>query len=421
MSNRLIKNKTCVVVGASHAGVNCAFALRREGWDGDIILYDADPLLPYHRPPLSKAYLTSDDDIDKNLLKSAESYEKESISLNLGVSVKAIDRTHKNIILGDGSIQSYDKLVIATGARPIIPSIPGLANSNNAFPLRTATDVANIRHAVKNSNKKQVVVIGGGYIGLETAASLKKLGAKVTVLEREERILARVTAPEMSAFFQNLHLEKGVEICTNKNVIAIETNNGEEIVCCDDGTCYPTDIIIIGVGIFVNKELAMAAGLDIENGIKVDETAKTNDEDIYAIGDCTFHYNPHYGRYIRLESVQNAVDQAKVAAVSICGKETRYDTIPWFWSDQYDIKLQMVGLSQGYDQVIVRKEKNDNKCLSFWYFKGEILLAVDAVNNAKAYVYGTKLIKSGERINKEKLLDCEADLKMEHLISSKIS
>ena len=420
-SINLIKNKTCIVIGASHAGVNFAFALRREGWDGDIILYDADPLLPYHRPPLSKAYLTSDDDNDKNLLKSAESYDKEGISLNLGISVKAIDRTHKNIILADGSIQSYDKLVIATGARPIMPSIPGLANSNNAFALRTATDVANIHHAVKNSNKKQVVVIGGGYIGLETAASLKKLGAKVTVLEREERILARVTAPEMSTFFQNLHLEKGVEICTNKNVIAIETNNGEKIVHCDDGTSYKTDIVIIGVGIIVNKELASAAGLDIENGIKVDETAKTNDEDIYAIGDCTFHYNPHYGRNIRLESVQNAVDQAKVAAASICGKETRYDTIPWFWSDQYDVKLQMVGLSQGYDQVILRKEKNDNKCLSFWYFKGEILLAVDAVNNAKAYVYGTKLIKSGERINKENLINCEDDLKIAHLINPIIS
>ena len=420
-SINLINNKTCIVIGASHAGVNFAFALRREGWDGDIILYDADPLLPYHRPPLSKAYLTSDDDNDKNLLKSAESYDKEGISLNLGISVKAIDRTHKNIILADGSIQSYDKLVIATGARPIMPSIPGLANSNNAFALRTATDVANIHHAVKNSNKKQVVVIGGGYIGLETAASLKKLGAKVTVLEREERILARVTAPEMSTFFKNLHLEKGVEICTNKNVIAIETNNEEKIVHCDDGTSYKTDIVIIGVGIIVNKELASAAGLDIENGIKVDETAKTNDEDIYAIGDCTFHYNPHYGRNIRLESVQNAVDQAKVAAASICGKETRYDTIPWFWSDQYDVKLQMVGLSQGYDQVILRKEKNDNKCLSFWYFKGEILLAVDAVNNAKAYVYGTKLIKSGERINKENLINCEDDLKIAHLINPIIS
>tara|TARA_R110002049_G_scaffold25956_1_gene90677 strand:+ start:1578 stop:2849 length:1272 start_codon:yes stop_codon:yes gene_type:complete len=420
-SINLINNKTCIVIGASHAGVNFAFALRREGWDGDIILYDADPLLPYHRPPLSKAYLTSDDDNDKNLLKSAESYDKEGISLNLGISVKAIDRTHKNIILADGSIQSYDKLVIATGARPIMPSIPGLANSNNAFALRTATDVANIHHAVKNSNKKQVVVIGGGYIGLETAASLKKLGAKVTVLEREERILARVTAPEMSTFFKNLHLEKGVEICTNKNVIAIETNNEEKIVHCDDGTSYKTDIVIIGVGIIVNKELASAAGLDIENGIKVDETAKTNDEDIYAIGDCTFHYNPHYGRNIRLESVQNAVDQAKVAAASICGKETRYDTIPWFWSDQYDVKLQMVGLSQGYDQVILRKEKNDNKCLSFWYFKGEILLAVDAVNNSKAYVYGTKLIKSGERINKENLINCEDDLKIAHLINPIIS
>ena len=409
--------KTCIVIGASHAGVNFAFSLRREGWTGDIILYDSDPMLPYHRPPLSKAYLTSDDGIEKNLLKSAESYDKEGITLNLGVSVRTIDSNQKNIILGDGSKQKYDKLVIATGARPIMPPIAGLANCNNVFPLRTAADVTEIRNALERSNKKRVVVIGGGYIGLETAASLKKLGASVTVLEREERILSRVTAPEMSTFFQKLHADNGVEVLTSKNVVRIEWDSEEKEVICDDGTSYPADMIIVGVGILVNKELAVSAGLTIENGIKVDETAKTSDDDIYAIGDCTFHYNPHYKRYIRLESVQNAVDQAKVAAAAICGKEAKYDTIPWFWSDQYDLKLQMVGLSEGYDKVLVRNESNDNKSFSVWYFKEGSLLAVDAVNNAKAYVYGTKFIKSGERIDPLKLIDLGLEFKPANLLA----
>jgi len=410
-------NKKCVVIGASHAGVNFAFALRREGWEGDIILFDADPLLPYHRPPLSKAYLNSDDGIEKNLLKSAESYDKEGVTLKLGVKVNSINRQKKHIVLSDGSEQSYDKLVLATGARPIIPPIPGLMSSNKIFPLRTAADVANIRTCLAESKNKRVVVIGGGYIGLETAASLKKLGASVTVLEREERILARVTAPEISAFFQNLHAENGVDIFTQQNVSAIETKTEEKVVKCDDGACYTADIIIVGVGIHVNTELAASAGLTIENGIKVDETAKTSDDDIYAIGDCTFHFNPHYNRFVRLESVQNAVDQAKVAAADICGKETKYDTIPWFWSDQYNVKLQMVGLSNGYDQVVLRKEVDSEKCFSAWYFKGDRLLAVDAVNNAKAYVYGTKFIKSGDKIDKAKLVDLEVEFKPIHLLA----
>lgn len=396
---------TCAVIGASHAGVNFAFSLRREGWQGDIVLFDADPWLPYHRPPLSKAYLTSEDGIENNILKSAESYEKEGITLRLGTRVSAINRKEKSISVGDGSHQAYHKLVIATGARPIIPPIPGIDSAKNLFPMRTAEDANNIRNTFQESKNKRVVVIGGGYIGLETAASLKKLGAEVTVLEREERILARVTAPELSDFFQKLHAEHGTAIFTNKNVVAIETSNDYNEVVCSDGTCYVADMIVLGVGIRVNTELAAAAGLEIENGIRVDATACTNDKDIYAIGDCTFHYNPHYGRFIRLESVQNAVDQAKVAAAAICGKNPTYDAIPWFWSDQYDIKLQMVGLSMGYNQLLIRVEKDKENCFSVWYFKEEALLAVDAVNNGKAYVLGTKFIKSGQKIDKLKLAD----------------
>ncbi|WP_370980917.1 NAD(P)/FAD-dependent oxidoreductase [Agaribacterium sp. ZY112] len=408
--------KVCAVIGASHAGVNFAFAMRKEGWQGQIILIDSDPTTPYHRPPLSKAYLTSDDAIDKNLLKNIDTYEKSNIELRLGQTVSKIDREKQILLLADGSEQPYDKLVYATGARPFIPPIPGLENAAKCYPLRTAEDVNNIRKAFNQSEQKRVVVIGGGYIGLETAASLKKLGGDVSVLEREERILQRVTAPHMSAFFQDLHANNGVNVFTSKNVSAIEQGDTCNQVLCDDGTRLDADLIIVGVGIRVNAELAQEAGLEVEVGLKVNQCAQTNDSNIYAIGDCTVHHNPHYDRMIRLESVQNAVDQAKVAAAAICGKDVTYNTIPWFWSDQYDIKLQMVGLSQGYSDIIVREEEGEGTRFSVWYFKDEELLSVDAVNFAKAYVVGTKFIKGGDKVDKAKIADPSVEFKPANLI-----
>lgn len=412
----MVSEQKCIVIGASHAGVNLAFSLRKEGWEGAIELFDADPTLPYHRPPLSKAYLTSDDGIDKNLLKSKDSYSKFNISLNLGVSVDTIDRDNQTITTNDGVQHGYTKLVIATGARPFIPPIDGLNQASNLYPLRTAADVTNIRHALTQSIDKRVVIIGGGYIGLETAASMKKLGATVTVLEREERILARVTAPVMSEFFQKLHDENDVDVLTKKDVSSITTQGNKNIVSCSDGSQYQADVIVVGVGIRVNTELAEAAGLKLENGIAVDAATRTSDSNIYAIGDCSFHFNPHYDRNIRLESVQNAVDQAKISAASICGKDVSYNALPWFWSDQYNVKLQMVGLSQGYNKILVRDEPEDGHKFSVWYFKDDTLLAVDAVNNAKAYVLGTKFIKAGDVIDQAKLIDFDVDFKPVNLI-----
>jgi len=411
----LTKEQVCLVIGASHAGVNVGFALRKEGWSGRIVLFDADPNLPYHRPPLSKTFLSSESGIAQFLLKPAESYKKEQIELRLNTRVSRINKEEQNILLDDGSIISYDKLVIATGARPFIPPIEGLKNAQNAFPLRTAQDVFNIRISLQNSPNKKVVIIGGGYIGLEIAASLKKLGSQVTILEREERILARVTAPEMSAFFDDLHRRHGIQIHTQKHVTLIIQSNGLNVVQCGDGSQFEAEVLIIGAGIRLNTEPAESAGLNIENGIRVDEVARTSDKNIFAIGDITYHFNPHYGRYIRLESVQNAVDQAKVAAAGICGKQPVYDAIPWFWSDQYDVKLQIVGLSDGYDQLLIRNEEDTDK-FSVWYFKDNQLLAVDAVNNAKAYVLGAKLIKEKRPLNLENLLDSSVPLKMETLL-----
>ncbi len=407
---------TCVIIGASHAGVNCAFALRREGWEGAIHLYDSDPMLPYHRPPLSKGYLSGAEKIEDNVLKSADSYREENIHLHLGLKVTNIHPTDKHISLQDGSTQAYDHLVLATGARPLIPPIRGLESAQNIFSMRTAQDATDIREAFQASQNKRIAVIGGGYIGLETAASLKKLGAEAIILERENRILSRVTSPEMSQFFHQLHTEKGVQVWTQKNVVSVESNNQLNIIHCEDGTRYEADMIVLGVGIRVNTQLAETAGLDIHNGIRVDASTRTSDESIYAIGDCTYHHNPHYDCFIRLESVQNAVDQAKIAAAAICGKEPVYNSIPWFWSDQYDVKLQMVGLSNGYDEVVVRKEAGDGHRFSVWYFKGDTLLAVDAVNNAKAYVLGTKFIKGGTRVDKKQLADPTVDFKPAALI-----
>ncbi|WP_282074352.1 NAD(P)/FAD-dependent oxidoreductase [Maribacter aquivivus] len=397
-------NKICVVIGASHAGVNFAFALRKEGWEGNIILFDRDPEFPYHRPPLSKAYLTSEEGTQQDLLFPKQNYETDKITLKLGKTISSINRKEKSITVSDGLVQKYDKLVLTTGARPFIPQIKGLNSAKNVFAMRTAEDALNIRKSL-NKDRNKVVIIGGGYIGLETAASLSKLNASVTVLEREERVLSRVTAPEMSTYFKELHHKHGVSVLSNKNVTSVDFNNGINEVQCDDNSSYKADIIIVGVGIKVNTELAEETGLEIENGIKVDANCKTNDPNIYALGDCTFHFNPHYKKYIRLESVQNAVDQAKIAAKSICGEAVTYDSIPWFWSDQYDVKLQMVGLSQGYNQTIKRIETDRDNCQSVWYFKDDELLAVDAINNAKAYMLGTRFIQKNQKIDKLKLSD----------------
>jgi 3-phenylpropionate/trans-cinnamate dioxygenase ferredoxin reductase component len=380
------------IVGASHAGVTCAFALRSEGWTGPILLFDQDPNLPYQRPPMSKAFLSGDLSIADYSLKSEESYRKEGISLRLGQTVVGIDNDRKSLFMADGSRQTYEKLVLATGARPLIPPIEGLPDNPYVYSLRTAMDILSIREALRKGRKRKVVVIGGGYIGLETAASLRKLGAEVTLLEKEDRLLARVTSPILSDYFRDLHQRHGVHLEVRKQVIAVKNHYEHTLVCCADGTSYEADFVLVGTGIVVNTELAALAGLTLKDGIRVDERARTSDEVIYAIGDCTSHFNPHYGRYVRLESVQNAVDQAKVAAATICGKDPVYDAVPWFWSDQYDVKLQMVGLSQNYEETVIRRESTAD-CFSVWYFRQGKLLAVDAINCPKAFVVGTRLIR----------------------------
>ncbi|WP_049720962.1 NAD(P)/FAD-dependent oxidoreductase [Gilvimarinus polysaccharolyticus] len=419
MSHTTAAQQTCIVIGASHGGVNVAFSLRKEGWKGRIILIDRDPNYPYHRPPLSKTYLLNERDPQKILLKPVPSYLEQDITLHLGVEVSQIDKEQHVVTLSDGSTLHYDKLVLALGARPIIPPIAGIDTASNLFAVRTLADIDGIRNTIKVIEKPRAVIIGGGYIGLETAASLTKIGVEVTVLEREDRLLARVTTPYMSEFFNTLHSQHGVAIHTGKNVTSINQENSTSWVQCSDGSQYSADVIIVGVGIKVNQELAQEAGLHVDNGIVVDTCARTSDEHIYAVGDCTYHHNPLYDRYVRLESVQNAVDQAKVVAAAITKKQPSYNAIPWFWSDQYDIKLQMVGLSAGHNTIITRHEPDaSGHKFSVWYFLNERLLAVDTVNHAKAYVLATKIIKGAIKIDQNTLMDEQVDLTLEHLINA---
>ncbi len=410
MSDVTATDQRCVIIGASHAGVTCAFALRQEGYQGTITLIDKDPHLPYHRPPLSKSFLTEDEGIEKYQLKFRESYEKEGIELRLGETVEGIDKEKCTISVESGESIAYDQLVLATGASALVPPISGIDESRRVFILRCASDVLEIKRQFLQSSNKRVIIIGGGFIGLEMAASFRKLGAEVMILEREDRLLSRVTSHMMSQYFYDLHTGNGVEVVLNSQVAQINDHHNSCEVTCGDQSTYYADQVIMGTGISVNLELATQAGLQAKIGIEVNEQCQTSDPHIWAVGDCTQHPNPHYQRQVRLESVQNATDQAKIAAASICGKDTAYNSIPWFWSDQYDVKLQMAGLSEGYDTAVSRTESDSAK-RSVWYFRGDELLAVDAINNPKAYVLGIKFIKGRVKIDQTRLADPTVEIK----------
>ena len=411
--------KTCVIIGASHAGANCAMELRKQGWQGRVILIDTDAQIPYHRPPLSKAYLSMGDGADFNPLFAEERYREEDITLLLGRTVTSVDSGNRLVTLDDGTATNYDALVLATGASALIPPIAGIADCDKVRVLRNARDAKAIQSDFKATKNKRVVVIGGGYIGLETAASLKKMGGQVMVLEREERILARVAPTELARFFQRLHTENGVKIHIGVSARKVKETSKGITVICTDGSTYEADFILVGAGVRPNVSLAEQMGAALENGIKVNDQLQTSMKDVYAIGDVAQFYHPGYQKRMRLESVQNAVDQAKVVASNIVGTPKVYDALPWFWSDQFHVKLQMVGLSQGYTDLVVRTEADREDCFSIWYFKNDDLLAVDAVNNGKAFVLGTKFLKNNILVDKKKLGDGTLPFKPNVLMKNK--
>lgn len=394
--------KTCIVIGASHAAAQLAPSLRRFGWDGRIVVVGEEPWLPYHRPPLSKAYLSGEKSLNDVLIKTKAAYDKADVHLTLGVRVESIDRRRRELALDNGETLHYDKLALTLGARPRQMTVTGTALSG-VFYLRGLEDVNNIRHYV--GNRRDAVIVGGGYIGLETAASLRKAGMRVTILEALPRILQRVTAEPVSTFFERVHREEGVEIVVGAAVERLDGDAAVRQVVCSDGQVFPADVVIIGIGVAPNMELAAAAGLATDNGIVVDEYARTSDPDIVAAGDCTWHYNPIYKRFVRLESVQNATEQANVAAAAVCGKLEAYNALPWFWSDQYDLKLQIAGLSQGHDQVIVRGDSTAGRSFAVCYLKEGRLLAVDAINRPQEFMLGKRIIANRLEVNVDDLAD----------------
>ena len=381
-----------VIVGGSHAAAELSPALRQNGWKGDITIISADTLPPYHRPPLSKAYLNGAVSEEQLLIRKEAYYEKQAINLMLGKKVLRIDRDNCQLELDSGEVISYTKLALTTGASPRKIPLSG-SDLSGVFYLRDRADVEGIKAYVGVG--KSAVIIGGGYIGLETAASLRKSGMQVTLLEALPRVLERVTSAELSDFYTRMHREEGVEILTETTASEIVGDGKVEHVQLQDGTLIKADLVVIGIGVVPETALAEEAGLEVENGIVVDEYARTSDHNIVAAGDCSFHYNPIYHRHLRLESVQNANDQAKVAAKALCGELQAYHTLPWFWSDQYDVKLQIAGLSQGFDQVVFRGDSKQGRSFCAFYLAQGKLIAVDAINRPKEFMLCRRVLANG--------------------------
>ncbi|MCB1668292.1 MAG: NAD(P)/FAD-dependent oxidoreductase [Pseudomonadales bacterium] len=398
----------CVIIGGSHAAAQLAPSLRQGGWNGKITIISADPFPPYHRPPLSKAYLDGSSTLEQLQIRPPQFYEKNNIDLLLGSSVTEIDRKNRQVILHDGGKIPYTKLALTTGAKVRKIDIPG-SNLDGVHYLRDMGDVSQIKHFVGTG--KSAVIIGGGYIGLETAASLRKMGMEVTVLEAMPRVLQRVTTEEISAFYTRVHTEEGVRIITEAAVQSINGEHHAESVSLGSGEDLKADLVIIGVGVIPETELAEAAGLEINNGIVVNEFAQTSDPDIVSAGDCTFHYNPIYDRHLRLESVQNATDQAKVAANTLCGKLEPYRALPWFWSDQFDLKLQIAGLSQGYDQVVIRGDTSTGRSFAAFYLLDGKLLAVDAINRPQEFMLCRRQLTEIKTVDPARLADESISIK----------
>ncbi|OAL76281.1 pyridine nucleotide-disulfide oxidoreductase [Acinetobacter sp. SFB] len=396
-----------VIIGASHAAAQLSVSLRQEGWQGDIVMIGDEPYLPYHRPPLSKTFLSGDKSIQDLLIRSATFYEKQHIDFLHG-HVVSIDREQKMLKLADGSQMSYDKLAICTGARVRKLNIKG-SELKGVYYVRNAADIAAIQQHIQSA--KHAVMIGGGYIGLETAASLRKQRIQVSLLETAPRILQRVTAPELSEFYTRLHQAHGVQIYNHITLECIVGTAQVEGVLCADDKMIAADLVIVGIGVQPNIEVAEAAGIEVDNGIIIDAYGRTNDPDIVAAGDCTSHFNSRYQCQLRLESVPNANEQAKVAAATLCEKSKPYNVLPWFWSDQYDIKLQIAGLNHGYDQLVIRGDLQNSNNFAVFYFKNKQLIAADCINRPLEFMISKKIINDNIQIDPDYFADESMDLK----------
>jgi 3-phenylpropionate/trans-cinnamate dioxygenase ferredoxin reductase subunit len=394
-----------VIIGAGQAGVQAAATLRAEGFDGSLTIIGDEPYPPYQRPPLSKAYLAGSFARERLFLKPDSFYAEAACELRLGVQAQSIERAAKTVLLSDGSKLSYDRLLLTTGARVRKLPVPG-ADLSGVHYLRGIADVDTLRDNLKPGTR--LAVVGGGYIGLEVAAVAAKHGLRVSVIEAAGRVMIRSASPQISAFYEQVHRANGVEIQLGAMAAAFEGQARVEAVTTNLGR-VAADFVLAGIGIVPNCELAQAAGLACDNGIVVDEYAATSDPDIFAAGDCTNH-PALAGERVRLESVQNAIDQAKHAALAMLGRPVPYREVPWFWSDQYELKLQIAGLARSGDLTIVRGDPGLRKFAVF-HLRDGILAAVEAVNAAPEYIMGRKLIAGRVRIAPERLSDMNIPVK----------
>lgn len=424
------RDQQCIIVGASHAAIQLIISLRQQHWLGTITVISEEPNLPYQRPPLSKGFLANNLSAQKIALRAKAVYEKLNVRLMLGVKVTQLNARSQTVTLSTGETLSFDKLALCTGARVRRLTIAG-SDLSQVHYLRTLADAKSIQLASQSA--KHAVIIGGGYIGLETAASLRKLGINVTLLEAESRLLKRVACPEIATFYQQLHRQHGVNIHLNTKVEKISQSSTHPPQCvihfanngvassasgCANQQTLTADMVIVGIGVLPNVELAEQAGLEVNNGIVVNEFAQTSNPNIVAAGDCTFHPNDLLKRHLRLESVPNAVEQAKTAAASICNNPQPYNELPWFWSDQYSVKLQIAGINQGYTSVVIRgdihaslMEQPGGQGFSVFYLHQQKILAADCVNCPKNFMVVKKLIIQNQQISTKVLEDATFDLK----------
>mgnify|MGYP001391767866 CR=1 FL=1 len=394
-----------LILGAGQAGAALAAKLRALGHAGPVTLVGEEAAPPYQRPPLSKKYLLGEIGPERLWLRPPEFYAEQGIDLVLGAEAVAIDRAARSVALADGRRLSYDALALTTGSRPrLLPDAIG-GGLGGVYPVRSLADVD--RMAPEFRPGASVLIVGGGYIGLEAAAVAAAKGLEVTLIEAAPRILQRVAAPETSDYFRDLHRGRGVDLREGVGLARLEGEGRVARAVLADGASLDVDFVIVGIGILPNAEIAAAAGLPAANGIEVDEFCRTADPAIHAAGDCALF--PWRGRTIRLESVQNAIDQAEAAAATMLGQGAAYDPVPWFWSDQYDVKLQIAGLNLGYDRTVRRP--GAGAANSVWYYAGPRLLAVDAMNDPRAYMVGKRLIEAGKSPAPEAVADPAGDLR----------
>ena len=396
-----------IIIGAGQAGGQAAASLRQFKYEGRITLIGEEAYLPYQRPPLSKAYLAGELEADRLYLKPPAFYEKADISLLTETRIAAIDPWAKTLTSTDGITFSYSKLIIATGAPPRFLDCPG-GKLANIYSLRTIEESGQLQKHLTAGTR--MVIVGAGYIGLEVAAVARKHGLEVTVLEAEDRVLSRVTCDTVSRFYEEVHRDAGVDIRLGARLTGFDGDSAVEAALLEDGTRLPCDLVLTGIGSVPATGLAEAAGLRCGNGIYVDDYCLTSDPDIYAAGDCTNHPNPLMGCRLRLESVHNAIEQGKTAAAHIAGREMPYAQIPWFWSDQYDLKLQTVGVWSEADETILRGNPA-TRSFSVFYLKEGKLVCIDAINDPVSFMMGKKAIPAGISPAKEALANPETDIK----------